>query len=106
DVALHVLASVTVTVYEPVAVTRIDCVVAPVDHMYVKPTGAVSVTLPPAQNVVAPLGVIVGVAGFALTVTTVASDVALQVLPSVTVTVYEPDVLTRIDCVVSLVDHR
>ena len=44
-------------------------------------------TLPPAQKVVAPLGVIVGVGGFGFTVTTVAADVALQPLLSLTVTV-------------------
>ena len=47
----------------------------------------VSVTLPPAQNVVGPPAPIVGVAGMGLTVTTVAEEVALQLLPSVTVTV-------------------
>ena len=68
--------------------------------------GAESVTLPPAQNVVAPLGVIVGVAGPGVTVTTVAADVALQPLPSVTVTVYEPEVVTTIDCVVAAFDQE
>ena len=52
-----------------------------------KPPGALRVTLPPLQKVVDPLGVIVGVEGFGLTVTTVAAEVALQPLPSVTVTV-------------------
>jgi hypothetical protein len=37
----------------------------------------VSETLPPAQNVVGPPGVIVGVAGSGLTVITVAADAAL-----------------------------
>ena len=32
----------------------IDCVVAPVDQRYDAPLDAVSVTLPPAQNVVGP----------------------------------------------------
>ena len=36
-------------------VTLIDCVVAPFDHEYAVPLVAVSVTLPPAQNVVGPL---------------------------------------------------
>ena len=71
-----------------------------------KPAGTLSVTEPPAQNVVEPLGVIAGVGGFGLTVTTVAADVALQPLPSVTVTVYEPEVLTLIDCVVAPVDQE
>jgi hypothetical protein len=44
-------------------------VVAPVDHKYVVPALEVKVTLPPAQNVVGPPAVIVGVAGNALTVT-------------------------------------
>jgi hypothetical protein len=47
----------------------------------------VSVTLPPAQNVVGPPGVIVGVAGSALTVTTVAADGALVQPLVVTATV-------------------
>ena len=46
---------------------------------------AVSVTEPPAQKVVAPLGVIVAV-GKGFTVTTVIADVAEQLLPLVTVT--------------------
>ena len=61
----------------------------------------VSVTLPPLQNVVAPLGVIVGVAGFALIVTTVGADVALQPFAFVICTVYEPAMVTLIDCVVA-----
>ena len=62
-----------------------DCVVAPFDHRYVLPALAVSVTLPPAQNVVAPLDVMVA-AGAGLTVTTVAAEVLLQPLAFVTVT--------------------
>ena len=44
-----------------------------------------SVTLPPAQNVVGPLAVIVAV-GSALTVTVIGEDVAMQPLALVTVT--------------------
>jgi hypothetical protein len=47
----------------------------------------VSVTLPPAQNVVGPPGVIVGVAGVGLTVTLVAEDGALAQPLVVTMTV-------------------
>ena len=47
----------------------------------------VSVTAPPAQNVVGPPGVIVGVAGAAVTVTLVAADGALEQPPDVTTTV-------------------
>ena len=47
----------------------------------------VSVTLPPAQNVVGPLGVIVGVAGIGFTVTLVAAEAALVQPLVVTVTV-------------------
>ena len=50
-----------------------------------KPAGAFSVTLPPAQNVVGPDGVIVGV-GFGLTVTAVGNEVPLQPFTFVTVT--------------------
>ena len=52
-------------------------VVAPVDHKYVVPALEVSVTLPPAQKVSGPPADIVGVAGKAFTVTTVAVDEAL-----------------------------
>ena len=58
-------------------VTLILDVVAPVDHKYVVPALDVRVTEPPAQNVVGPEAVIVGVAGSALTLTTVAAETAL-----------------------------
>src|SRR5688500_18558785 len=90
DVAVQPLASVTVTLNEPLFVTLIDCVFAPLDQEYVvMPAGAVSVTLPPAQNVVGPDGVMV-VSGGALTVTRVGADVAEQLFASVMVTEYEP----------------
>ena len=64
------------------------CVVAPVDHRYDVPALEVNVTLPPAQNVVEPPAVIVGLAGNALAVTAVAADEALwQPLALVTCTV-------------------
>ena len=69
------------------------------------PADAVRVTLPPAQNVVAPLAVMVAVAA-ALTVT-VCEEVAEQPLASVTVTEYEVVAAgeTVIDCVVAPVDQ-
>ena len=51
-------------------------VVAPFDHKYVVPELEVKVTLPPAQNVVGPPGVMVGVAGNGLTVTVALPDTA------------------------------
>jgi hypothetical protein len=54
------LASVTVTLYAPLCVTLIARVVAPFDQRYESPNiAAVSVTLPPAQKVVAPLALTV-----------------------------------------------
>jgi hypothetical protein len=50
------------------------------------PAGALNVTLPPLQNVVGPLAVIVA-AGVGSTVTVTGADVALQPLAFVTVTV-------------------
>ncbi len=85
DVALQPFAFVTVTLKLPPALTAIDCVVAPFDQKYDEPLLAVSVTLPPAQNVVGPPAVIVAV-GFVLTVMTAGEDAALQPLPFVTVT--------------------
>jgi hypothetical protein len=106
DAVEQPLAFVTVTPYEPDADTTMDCVVAPVDHRYANPAGALSVTEPPAQNVVAPEGVMAGVAGFAFTVTTIAADVAEQPLPFVTVTPYAPEAVAAMDCVVAPFDHR
>ena len=64
----------------------IDRVVAPVFQRYdEKPAGAVSVTLPPAQNVVGPEGVTVG-AGSGLTVTATGVDCVEQKFASLTVT--------------------
>lgn len=83
-----------------------DCVVAPVDHTLPVADDDVRITEPPAQKVVEPPAVIVGVAGFAFTVTVVVADVAEQPEPLVTVTEYVPEVLTVIDCEVAPVDHR
>jgi hypothetical protein len=77
---------VTVTVYVPPVVTVIDWVVSPVDHTLPLADDEVKVTLPPAQKVVGPPGVTVGVAGNGFTVTVVPADVAEQPL-LVTVTV-------------------
>ena len=51
------------------------------------PAGAVSVTLPPAQNVVGPLAVTVGVAGVGFTATFTGLPVVLQPAAVVTVAV-------------------
>ena len=64
----------------------IDCVVAPVDQRYELAALAVSVRVPPLQNVVGPEAVIVGVVA-EFTVTAVAALVALQPFASVVVTV-------------------
>jgi hypothetical protein len=68
----------------PEEVALIACVVAPFDQRYEAPLLAVSVTEPPAQNVVGPDEVIVA-DGSALTVTVVAEE-ALQPFAFVTVT--------------------
>jgi hypothetical protein len=86
----------TVTVYEPLVVTVIDCVVAPPDQVFPVGEEEVKVMEPPAQKVVGPLAVIVGTAGNGFMVTVVAVDVDEQD-PLETVTVYEPLVVTVID---------
>ena len=55
----------------------------------------VSNTEPPLQNVVGPPGVIVGVAGIAFTVTTVAADGSDGQPFAVTTTVYDPLVVAE-----------
>ena len=69
------------------------------------PPLAVRVTLPPAQKVVGPFGVIVAV-GSGLTVTFWLAGAEVQPLASVVVTVYVPLVLTVIAAVVAPVDQR
>ena len=61
-------------------------------------------TEPPAQNVVGPLAVIVGVEGSGLTVTEVDAD-AEQPFAFVIVTPYVPEALTVMDCVVAPFDQ-
>jgi hypothetical protein len=56
-------------------VTAIDCVVAPFDQSQLAAAPAVSVTLPPAQNVVGPFAVTTGAAGV-VTVTLMAFETA------------------------------
>lgn len=94
----------TVTVYEPLALTVIDCVVAPFDQVFPVAAEDVKVTEPPVQNEVGPPAVIVGTGGSGFTVTFVAVEVDEQD-PFETVTVYEPLALTVIDCVVAPVDQ-
>jgi hypothetical protein len=68
----------TETVYEPLVVTVIDCVVAPVDHVFPVEAEEVNVIDPPAQNEFGPLPAIVGTGGIGFTVTAVAADVEEQ----------------------------
>ena len=92
---------VAVTVYVPEVVTVIACVVALLDHVFPELADEVKTTDPPAQKVVGPPAEIVGVLGIGLTVTVVAVDVAVQPDALETVTVYEPEVVTLIVCVVA-----
>ena len=58
--------------------TVMDCVVAPVLQVLPVALLLVSVTLSPGHNAVGPLGVIVGVVGSGITVTTVGKEVEVQ----------------------------
>jgi len=60
---VHPFSSVTDTEYDPAALALILCVVAPVFHTLPVVALDVSVTLPPAQKVVAPPALIVGADG-------------------------------------------
>jgi hypothetical protein len=70
----------------PFVETVMAAVVAPVDQRYDVPPDAVSVTLPPAQKVVGPDGVIVAV-GSGLTVTVCEAGAEVQPFAAVVVTV-------------------
>lgn len=94
-VAVHPEALVTVTVYVP-APTLIVCVVAPVLHRYDVAEDEDSVMFVPQY---VPLeGVTPALVGVFI-VTTTAADVPVHPAPSVTVTRYDPDVVTLILCV-------
>ena len=54
--------------YEPLALTEMDCVDSVVDQVFPALTEEVKTTEPPEQNVVGPPGVTVGAAGIGLTV--------------------------------------
>jgi len=88
----------------PVALTVMVWVVAPLLHSQLAPADAVRSTEPPAQNVVAPLGVIVAT-GNGLTVTLIGADVAEHPKPFVTVTVKTPVALTVMVWVVEPLLH-
>lgn len=60
---------VWVTVYEPLAVTVMDCVVSVVDQVFPELAEDVKTTELPAQNVVGPPAVTFGAAGIGFTVT-------------------------------------
>jgi hypothetical protein len=64
-------------------------VVAPLDQVLPVALEEVSTTEPPAQKVVEPPAVTVGVVGTEFTVTTVGAELAVQ-LPLDTVTKYDP----------------
>ena len=75
----------TETEYVPEVETVIDCVVAPFDHVFPVADDDVKITLPPWQKVVAPLAVIIGVAGNGITVTVAVVVVAHCPAPGVKV---------------------
>jgi hypothetical protein len=79
----------TVTEYDPLCETIMDCVVAPLDQIFPVALEEVKTTEPPAQNVVDPLAVIVGIVGNGLTIITVGAELAVQ-FPLETVTEYDP----------------
>ncbi len=88
--------AITSTVNDPEVETVMDCVVAPFDQILPVADDEVNTTEPPEQKVVAPLAVIVGTVGKAVTVTLVAAEVAEQ-KPLLTVTEYDPEAETVMD---------
>jgi hypothetical protein len=83
-----------------------DCVVSPVDQRFPVAEDEFSTTDPPSQNVVGPPAVMVGAVGFGFTVTPVDADEPEEQPKDISSTVYEPVVVTVMDCVVSPVDHK
>ena len=101
--AVHVLASVTVTTYTPGLLIFIVDVVSPVFHAYVVAVVfTVSEPVAPEQSSVVP---VIEALGSGLMVT-LACAVAVQVFASVTVTLYVPLLLTVSVAAVLLSLHR
>lgn len=110
------MATTTERLTTPVdpAVNVIDGVFAPavmvpplIDQVYVVPTGpAATDALLPVDPGTTVEGAVIVVEGGALTVTFTAGAVPLQPVASVTVTLYEPEVETVIDCAVAPLDQR
>ena len=87
--------------------TDIDCVVAPFDQRYEAPALDASVWLVPAQIITDPAGVIVGLDGKGLTVTTAVAEGTLWHPPAlVTRTVKFPLAVTVMLRVIALFDQR
>lgn len=80
-------------------------VVAPFDQTLPLAADEIKITLPPWQNVVAPVGVIEGVAANGFTVTVVAAEAAELQVPLLNSTEYVPESETVIDCVVAPFDQ-
>jgi hypothetical protein len=96
----HAFALVTVTEYVPLDVTVIDCVVPPpLLQTYDSADDDVKTTDSPLHISVAE-ALTVGI-GALLTLTEVGIDVAEHPFPSIYVTVYDPEVVTVIDELVS-----
>ena len=106
DVAVQPFRYVYVTVYDPDAFTVIDGVIAELLHSIPVACDEVSVTLPPLQNVVVVFVEMVGAVGVGLTVTVIAFEVCEQPFGFVTVTLYKPEVVTVLVCVVAPSLHR
>jgi hypothetical protein len=88
EVAVHAKIFERITLYVPLVRTVIDCVSSPLGfHWFPNGAELVSTTLSPAQNVVGPLAVIVGVGGTGLMVTVTGADVSDTQKPSTTTTV-------------------
>lgn len=68
DAEAHPFPSMKITLYTPLVVTIMSCVIALVDHELPFGSEEDSVTESPEQKVVGPLGVITGAAGIGFTV--------------------------------------
>lgn len=104
DGEVHPL-TVVVTLYVPELLTRIDGVFPPFDQVLPVEAEEVNATLPPVQNVVGPLLVIVGAGGIVLTVTVTGTEAAEVHPPAVAVTENVPELETVMDGVRAPFDH-
>src|ERR1051326_1761884 len=103
SVSVPAAPAVKLTAFVPFPEVMVPLVI---DQLYVAPLPALATLAEPRAPAAMVETTEMVAFGSGLTVTVVAAEVSLQRFPLVTVTVYEPELVTLIDCVVAPVDQE